>query len=446
MNTGKTKKWLLLAGDVAVLYLALFLTIYARYQENWQSQWETHLLPFSIIYFCFLLCFYIIGLYDLTLARNNLHFFVTLIRAVLINAAIAVGFFYFIPYFGIAPKTNLFINLAVSTTLFVLWRQSYNRFVKSESFLNNVLVLGRNRETEELISYVKTNPQLGYRIKKVADIKDVKILSDLTELLTQEKIRVVVMTVNPHKDSNLVKNLYQCIPLKIVVADLPAFYEKITGKIPVSAIEEVWFLENLMSNQKNLFESTKRLVDLIIAILLGALSLMLTPFIALAIKLNGPGPVFYTQKRVGQDNRIFELIKFRTMVNDAEKNGAQWAEEKDKRITKVGRFLRRTRLDEIPQIWNIIKGDMSFVGPRPERPEFAFSNDLLGHIPFYQIRHSIKPGLTGWAQIKYPYGASVKDTMQKLQYDLYYIKNRSFILDSAIILKTIKTILSVEGR
>lgn len=446
MNTAKLKRLLLLAGDIAMLYLALFLTIYLRYQQNWQEQWDIHFRPFSIIYFFFLLCFYIIGLYDLTLARNNLHFFVTLVKAILINAALAVGFFYFIPIYGITPKTNLFINLLIFSALFILWRQSYNRFIKSQALLNNVLVFGKNQEAEELINFIKANPQLGYRIKKIADVNDVKILSDLTELLMQERIQIVVTTVNPHKNIHLVRNLYQCIPLKIIVADLPAFYEKITGKIPVSAIEEVWFLENLMSNQKKLFEASKRILDIIIALLLGIVSLALTPFIAFGIKINSPGPIIYRQKRVGQDNQIFELVKFRTMINDAEKDGAQWAKEKDKRVTRVGRFLRRTRLDELPQLWNILKGEMTFVGPRPERPEFAFSNELLDHIPFYQIRHSIKPGLTGWAQIKYPYGASVKDTRQKLQYDLYYIKNRSFTLDSAIILKTIKTILSVEGR
>jgi lipopolysaccharide/colanic/teichoic acid biosynthesis glycosyltransferase len=158
------------------------------------------------------------------------------------------------------------------------------------------------------------------------------------------------------------------------------------------------------------------------------------------------GPIFYRQKRVGQDSRIFEVIKFRTMVPDAEKDGAQWAHEKDKRITRIGSFLRKTRLDELPQLWNVLRGQMSFIGPRPERPEFAFSNELLSQIPFYQIRHTIKPGLTGWAQIKYPYGASIKDTLQKLQYDLFYIKNRSFVLDLAIILKTTKIILSGGGR
>jgi exopolysaccharide biosynthesis polyprenyl glycosylphosphotransferase len=442
----KIKNVLLLAGDIAVLYLTLFLTLAIRYGSNWNNQWDAHFLPFSLLYFSSLIVFYIIGLYDLTLARNNLYFFVTLTKALAINVFIAIVFFYFIPYFGITPKTNLFINFLIFAVLFVGWRQFYNYFIKSPALLNNVLVLGQSQETKELVHYIKENPQLGFRIKKIVEPEDVKLLYDLIETLIQEKIQIIVTTVNPYKDGNLVRNLYQCLPLKITVADLPTFYEKITGKIPVSAIEEIWFLENLMSEQKTFFEGLKRIIDIIIALLLGAMTLILTPLIALLIKMDDFGPIFYRQKRVGQDSRIFEVIKFRTMVPDAEKDGAQWAHEKDKRITRIGSFLRKTRLDELPQLWNVLRGQMSFIGPRPERPEFAFSNELLSQIPFYQIRHTIKPGLTGWAQIKYPYGASIKDTLQKLQYDLFYIKNRSFVLDLAIILKTTKIILSGGGR
>ncbi len=440
------KRFLLLAGDIAVLYLALYLTLVLRYGGRWEQSWQTHLYPFTLIYFSSLLVFYIIGLYDLNVARNNLSFFITLSKALLISAALAIALFYFLPIFGISPKTNLFINLLIFAGLFFIWRQTYNHLIKSPNLLNNILVLGQNEEVKELLNYIKSNPQLGFRVKKIVEPEDVKILYDLIETIIQEKIQIVLTTVDPHKDRNLVRNLYQCLPLKIIVTEVPNFYEKITGKIPVSSIEEIWFLENLMTDQKSLFEGAKRALDVLISLALGIVALVLTPFIALLVKMSGPGPVFYRQKRVGQDSRIFELFKFRTMVADAEKDGAQWAKEKDSRVTWAGKFLRKTRLDELPQLWNILKGEMSFVGPRPERPEFAFSTELLAQIPFYQIRHSAKPGLTGWAQIKYPYGSSVHDTLQKLQYDLYYIKNRSFFLEVAIILKTIKTILSGGGR
>lgn len=442
----KTKKALLFLGDILIIYLALFLMLYFSYNENWANHWYQHFYPFTIIYIFWLLVFYIIGLYDLVLARNNFDFFVTLSKAILINAIAAVVFFYFIPYFGITPKTHLFINLIIFTLFFIIWRQIYNYFIKTPALLNNILILGQNRETKELANHIKNHPQLGYRIKKVIDPEEVKILSDLIRVLVKEKIQTIVTAVKPYRDGALVRNLYHCLPLKIIVSDLPAFYEKITGKIPISSIEEIWFLENLMCGRRAIFESVKRTIDIILATAGGIISLALIPFIALLIKTSSSGPIFYRQKRVGQDNRIFNIIKFRTMVRDAEKNGAQWSQKEDKRITRIGGFLRKTRLDELPQLWNIFRGDMSFVGPRPERPEFAFSNDLLANIPFYQIRHTIKPGLTGWAQIKYPYSSSIEDNLQKLQYDLYYTKNRSFILDLAIILKTIKIVLSGGGR
>ena len=439
------KLFVLLAGDILVLYLALFLTLILRYGNHWGYFWQDHFFAFSFIYFFWLIVFYIIGLYDLSVARNNIYFFVTLAKSLIINAFLAIAFFYFFSYFNIAPKTNLFIYLLIFAIIFALWRQFYNRFIKTPALLNNVLIIGQSQESQELIKYIKDNPQLGYRIKKIVDPKEVKILYDLIDTVVQEKIQIVVTSVDPRNDAELVRNLYQCIPLKIMLADLPSFYEKITGKIPVSAIEEMWFLENLMTGRKVFFEAIKRVIDLLTALILGFFTLLITPLIAVLIKMNAPGPVFYRQKRVGRDNRIFEVIKFRTMIHNAEKNGAQWAKKGDERITRVGSFLRKTRLDELPQLWNILKGDMAFVGPRPERPEFAFSNELLARIPFYQIRHTLKPGLTGWAQIKYPYGSSIEDTLQKLQYDLYYVKNRSLILEIAIVLKTIKTILSYGG-
>lgn len=448
--TGKIKGFICLAGDVAMLYLALFLTLIIRYGSNWQNPWDFHFPPFTLIFISSITIFYIIGLYDLSLARNNLYFFVTLTQALIANTIIAVILFYFVPYFVITPKTNLFVSFGIFAVLFVCWRQFYNRFIKSPGLLNNVLFLGQNQETKELVQRIKDNPQLGYRVKKIVNPDDVKILYDLIETIVQEKIQTIVIAISPHEDKNLARNLYQCLPLKIMVVDWPAFYEKITDKIPASSIGEIWFLQNLMNDHKTIFEGFKRVNDIAFSLVFGLFALILTPLIALLIKIDSAGPVFFKQKRVGRDNRIFKVVKFRTALvpsgNLPEKPVAYHAQEDNERVTRVGQWLRQIRLDELPQIWNVLKGEMGFVGPRPERPEFAFSDELLAQIPFYQVRHSIKPGLTGWAQIKYPYGASVKDTLQKLQYDLYYIKNRSFILDLAIILKTIKTILSGGGR
>ena len=442
----KVKKGILLAGDIIMLYLSLALALYFRYWPDFTASkfWE-HFFPFTIIYITWLLIFFISGLYDLNSAKNTLSFYATLTRALITSALAAVAFFYLIPYFGITPKTNLALNIIILAILIYLWRQIFNKAVKSQALLNDVLLIGSNRESEQLTKYIKENPQLGYHIKKTISENDTQLLSELAQIVVQEKIQTIVTASNPRASSALSKNLYNCLPLKVNLFDLPRFYELTTGKIPVSVIEETWFLENLMNEQKNIYEIFKRIVDFLLALILGTISLLFYPFIALAIKLNSRGPIFYTQKRVGQDSQIFKIVKFRSMINNAETNGAQWATKYDPRVTGAGKFLRKTRLDEIPQLWNILKGEMSFVGPRPERPEFVFGTNMEREIPFYQIRHLIKPGLTGWAQINFEYGSSYEDTIEKLQYDFFYLKNRSFILDLSIILKTIKIILSREG-
>jgi len=442
------KKAILFFGDVIILYLSLIITLYLRYwPSHTMGDWQQHLLPFSIIYAIWLVVFHITGLYELDSAKNTLLFYSALLKAIVINAAIAVLFFYLFPSFGISPKTNLAMDLAIVTILIYLWRQAFNRLIKSPGLLNNVLIIGYNKEADQIIRYIKDNPQLGYRIKKMITEKETRLVSDLVETVVKEKIQTIVTIADPRQDGVLIKNLYHCLPLKVNLFDLPKFYEILMDKIPVSVIEEVWFLENLMSSQKSIYDAAKRGFDIIFALLLGIIAIILFPLIAIAIKLNSLGPIFYRQKRVGQDNRIFEIIKFRSMIQGAEKNGAQWAAKNklDPRITRVGNALRKTRLDELPQLLNVLRGEMAFVGPRPERPEFVFGTTMQKEVPFYQVRHLVKPGLTGWAQINYEYGASYADTLQKLQYDFYYLKNRSFLLDLSILLKTIKIILSRKG-
>ncbi|MFH0852531.1 MAG: sugar transferase [bacterium] len=450
----KIKRFLLFGGDLFFLYFSLWLTLYLRYGLAYKhislSFTNPHFLPFSIIFAAWLIIFYIIGLYDLNIARNNLNFYTTLLKAIAIDMAVGIAFFYFIPSFGITPKTVLFLDVTIFTLLFIAWRQIYNRLLVSGALLNNVLIIGETKETKDLIRHIEENPQLGFRIKKIAQAKDIELIFDLIEHIVQDKIQTIVTAIDPHKDVNLVRNLYHCLPLDITLYDLPTFYEKITGKVPISAIEEVWFLENLMREKKSLYRSTKKVLDIIYATGLGIITLPLYPFIALAIKFDTPGPIFFKQKRVGENSQIFNVYKFRSMFalapdGSAEKNGAQWAQVDDPRVTHVGKFLRASRLDELPQLFNVLRGDMSFVGPRPERPEFVFGTNLQRQIPFYQIRHLIKPGLTGWAQVSFQYGASLEDTIEKLQYDLFYIKNYSFILDLDIILRTIRIVLSGKG-
>jgi len=439
------KRITLLIGDLLVLYLSLWLTLFIRYGANFNFiRWQQHFWPFTIIYFLWLIVFFIAGLYELSLARNNIGFYNTLLRSLMINTGLAIAFFYFIPYFGINPKTNLFLNLAIFAILFSGWRNLYNYLIRYTALLNNVLIIGQNKEIDQIDKIIRNNPQLGYQVIEKIKPQNIKTPFDLLEKATQKNIKTIITAINPHQDARLVQSLYQCLPLKISFSDLPSFYEKILGKVPISSIGEIWFLENLTESQKNFYEAFKRILDMVGALIFGLISLIFYPFIMLAIKIDSRGPIFFTQRRISQDGQIFKVLKFRSMIEDAEKDGAQWADQQDHRITRIGRFLRKTRLDEMPQMWNIFSGQMSFIGPRPERIEFV--QQLEKEIPYYQIRHIVKPGLTGWAQVNFHYGASVDDSIEKLQYELYYIKHRSFVLDLSILLRTIKIVLKGGGR
>src|SRR3990167_5001658 len=270
-------------------------------------------------------------------------------------------------------------------------------------------------------------------------------LEDIAPLIMNERVELIVAATDHHMSPTLLQALFMHRNLRTQITDLPTLYETATGKVPVESIGELWFMKHATGAHKPLYEIFKRTSDIVLSLLSLIATAPLAPFIYAAIKLESHGSGFFIQHRVGKNGKVFLAMKFRTMNMHAEKNGPQWAAPNDPRVTRVGRFLRNTRLDELPQLINVLKGDMSFVGPRPERPEFMEA--LSQKIPFYQERLAIKPGLTGWDQISGAYhSASPEDTMEKLQYDLYYIKNRSLVLDAAILLRTVKTVLSGAGR
>jgi exopolysaccharide biosynthesis polyprenyl glycosylphosphotransferase len=230
--------------------------------------------------------------------------------------------------------------------------------------------------------------------------------------------------------------LVHCVERGVELIPLLSIYEQLTLRVPAPYLNDTWFAEVGERNRRRPYVLSKRLLDLTVAVAGLMVTVVIFPFVALAIRLaGGPGPMLYSQWRTGLLGRPFKMYKFRTMAQDAEKDGVRWAAPNDARVTPVGRFLRRTRLDELPQFWNVVKGEMSVVGPRPERPEFV--SLLAERIPHYDYRHAVLPGVTGWAQVMFPYGASVEDTTEKLEFDLFYIKNRSFYLDLKIMIKTI---------
>jgi sugar transferase (PEP-CTERM system associated) len=269
-------------------------------------------------------------------------------------------------------------------------------------------------------------------------------VDQVEELLSREKVNTLVVSMTERRGALPVKNLLTCKMRGVEILDSPSFYEQLTGKLLIEDIQPSWFIYSSGFKVTTARRVWKRALDLLFSLVGLLLVLPVLPVVALSIKLSSPGPILFTQKRVGERGLEFTLIKFRTMCNDAElETGPVWATENDPRITRLGHWLRKSRIDEIPQLFNVLKGEMSFIGPRPERKEFV--DQLSEKIPYYGKRHFIKPGVTGWAQVRYPYGASEGDALEKLRYDLYYIKNYSFTLDLMILMETIKVVVSGRG-
>jgi exopolysaccharide biosynthesis polyprenyl glycosylphosphotransferase len=448
------KKILLLAGDILLMYAALFLTITLRHwQRPSQEEWQAHLFPFMIIFVIWLVVFFIADFYNLRQAANNSFFFSKTAKIFIFSSLLSVLFFYFYPSTEITPKTNLAIFVIVFFVIFLLWRAAYNAILKSYLPKNNIAVIGFNSLTEKILEETKKHPHLGFNISFIIqekqteqkEISGTPIFNDfksLPELIKKKKINQIVLAGSPDSE-NLRSLLFECLHLKISFVDSVDFYETITGRIPIEAIGKMWFLKNLNEGGQNIADIFKKITDIGGALIVLSLTVLFWPLIALIIKIESRGPVFFRQKRVGQNGREFKIIKFRTMKT--ENNDYSPTADKDARITAFGNFLRKSRLDELPQVLNILKGEMSFVGPRPERPELVA--ELEKQIPFYRERTLVKPGLTGVDQISGEYHSpSYEDTMKKLQYDLYYIKHRSPYLDFSIILRTIATVFSREGK
>lgn len=300
--------------------------------------------------------------------------------------------------------------------------------------------MGNNEKSRALRNELDKNLGAGYKLElQISGEEELEKLKNQTE---SEKIKIVVVCddFGSARTTDFLLNLLQN---RISVYSYPDFYELLSGKVPVEEVSATWFLENLRENQRRYFNSLKRIMDILGALTVLIISLIFWPLIALIIKLESRGPVFFRQKRLGRQGKLFTIIKFRTMRESG--NDRALTVDGDKRITTFGNFLRKTRLDEIPQMINILKGEMSFIGPRPERPELA--KDLESIIPFYNTRLIIKPGLSGWDQISGEYHSPTKeDTLKKLQNDLFYIKNRSLFLDLTIVLKTVATILGRGGK
>ncbi len=442
----------LLLGDAAVFFLALAAAVALRRVGGAGIRFADHLPPFAVVFAIWIVTLYVVGLYDLTVGRNRVRLMRELGTALAVNAGTAIAFFYLAPGVGIAPKTTLFFALACTAVLLVAWRFLYDRFLVGGRWRSRILFVGLTDEAREVIRRLADEPHLGLDVVGaiVLDGTDApgvpvrRTLEGFAGYLRDQRIDTVVLCMSPRSSPELARHLYESIFLKVSFVDGIGFYEQVTRRVPVSAITHAWFLENLQESGKRVYEAVKRAADLFVALALGVVTLAASPFVALAVWLPDRGPVFFTQERLGRDGRRFRVIKFRTMVTDAEKDGARFAEKDDRRVTAVGRVLRMTRIDELPQAWNVLTGDMSVIGPRPERP--AFAEEITADMPYYRMRLLVRPGLTGWAQVHRGYYATPEEHRLKLQYDLYYIKNRSSVLDGIILLKTLSTVLRAKGQ
>jgi exopolysaccharide biosynthesis polyprenyl glycosylphosphotransferase len=442
MNLSGFKASILCIGDVLLLYASLALALFFRYNvrtaQAFVALFNLHFSPFTIVFVIWIIVFYLADLYDPKNFKNNLDFYRSFLTALVINGLLAVAFFYIFTFYGISPKVVLFILLVIFVVIDLIWRYLFNRYSGITGTKENVAIImpsDRPEMANEIISFIKANPQLGYEIK--CQLNDERDYKNLSETIKENSLDLIVIPTRYLKQKpELAKEIYRNLSLGINVINLSEFYESIFKKVPLSELEEAWFLEHVV-HLRHFYDSIKRSLGFIEALIL---IVVLSPFlllIALLVKLTSSGPAIYRQIRVGKDEKPFILYKFRTMRADAEKHGPQWsAGSDDPRVTGFGRFLRYTHLDETPQLFNILKGDVYFVGPRPERPEFV--KQLKERIPYYDIRHLITPGISGWAQINYRYGSSTEDAVQKLQYEIYYMENRSFIFDLIIVAKTIK--------
>jgi sugar transferase (PEP-CTERM system associated) len=406
------------------------------------------------------ICLYYNDLYELKLTENIKELGLRLIQALGFAAIVLAVIYFFVPKVIVGTGTFL-ISIGIIILIIVSWRFCYAIVLDRGLFNTRIMLLGSADLIGKIRQEISERKDCGYDI--IAEVPDTKRkfkseydrlknpaniigrkYEGLSALAGKRNIEKIIVAMEENRNNFPTNELLQCRVNGIEVLDGNSFYEMLTGKLVVKAINPSWLIFSDGFRKSRTERLLKRSADLLLACLMLIVLFPLIVVIALLIKLDSKGPVIFSQERVGQNGKIYEVHKFRSMVEDAEKiSGPVWAQDDDHRITRVGKIIRKLRMDELPQLWNVLKGEMSFVGPRPEREHFV--KELEGLIPYYKERHTVKPGITGWAQVSYGYGASVDDAIEKLNYDLFYIKNMSFFMDLMIVLKTIKIVLFLKG-
>ncbi len=426
--------WLIALPNLALFYVSLWLTIKWSYPEGLSDdRLADHYIQFTVVYLLWLLTFLSFHLFERETFRRYTSLFFSLISATIINLLLAIGYFYLQPELILTPRRFLLVNVLISFTLVLVWDLGLKWFV-FKRFVQPVYLFSFNDELKKLEEEIKNHSYLGFRVAGHLSESELKNLSGRSGSL-------VIFPDNLHTNILLANAIFDLRNKGINFYNHNTFYEQLLRRIYLTSLNEIWFLENLNYDRKIFYSLVKAFFDLIIGLIIFFIFFISFPLIAILIKISSPGPIFFTQNRIGQNGQIYKIYKYRTMHMGHDQN--TWTAPNDERITKFGKFLRLSRLDELPQSLNLLFGNMSIVGPRPE--QVGIVEQLKQQIPFYDERHIVKPGITGWAQLNI-YAATLEETKIKLEYDLYYVKNQSVLFDLEIILKTIYYILRGSGR
>ena len=447
---------LLIGAEVFALMLSVYLGTGLRFFSYAEPFSFSFLLPEAAIFaLVMILCMAAVGLYQLDSRLDMKDTLFRLMPSLMAGLGIMTLIFYLVPdlYLG-RGILGLVMLLAFSGILLV--RAAFLKWSSLRLLESQAIVLGIGGRAREFVDRSKDDSRhRGLKIVGFVPLPDEELqvpassvlprVDSLMSLVNRLKVREIIIAIQERRGGCFpIQDLLECKLNGVKVTDSAAFFEREQGKIRVNSLYPSWLIFGGGFDQSPLRTAIKRVFDVVASSILLIITLPVMIVTALCILLEDGRPVFYRQERVGKGGKTFMVAKFRSMRNDAEKGGEpQWALTNDPRVTRVGRIIRKLRIDELPQIFNVLNGDMSFVGPRPERPYFV--NQLIAEVPYYNVRHSVKPGITGWAQVRYRYGASVEDAIEKLQYDLYYVKNHSLFLDVIILIETIEVVLLGKG-
>lgn len=434
-------RWLLILGDLLLVNVAAVGALWLGIQRStwWLAvgAWDSFTAWFLFLSLIWFVCAQVFDMYDLRVAGAPR-------RAVRATLGVVLGTLavYLVAYFIAAPQTlprHLIVFFAIiAAILLSAWRACFALALGSGPLARRVIVVGGEASADDLVRVLREHAAGYYRIEMVFDT-DARVAEGMTRAVVDE----VIVSTEQDLSAEWIAALVAWREQGVQIANMAAVYEELTGRVPVEHVGKNWsvLLPLEQDATRGLNGVVKRALDFGFSLLALLIAAPFLPFLALLIWFDARGGILLRQTRVGKNGRVFTLYKFRTMILDAEPLGIPlWAEEEDPRVTRLGKFLRRFKLDEVPQFWNVLRGEMSLVGPRPERPEIV--ENLQRAIPFYRLRHVVRPGLTGWAAVRFPYGRSVNDALAKLQFDLYYIKHQSLSLDALILIKTLGAIVT----